>query len=176
MSARQTMSAGRTASPRLGRTRREASGGALLAALAAVMGRPALAAPASLSRNDDAFNARSLEAAMKALGLPEPIDSDKIVIDAPDVAENGANVPVEVTAKLFKATRILVIGEKNIFPLLADVSLTAAGETTSRVEPWIELKVKLAETSRLRVLVEADGMLYHAARSVRVIVGGCLPG
>lgn len=155
--------------------RRAVCVGSALSALAALLRAPAFAAEASRVRNDEAFNARSLDAALKALNLPTPIDSDKIIIDAPDVAENGANVPVEITAKLFKATRILVIAEKNLFPLLADVSLTPAGEA-ARVAPWIELKVKLAETSRLRVFVEADGTLYHAARSVRVIVGGCLPG
>lgn len=173
MSAWQALSA---RAPTAGLTRREAGAGSALAALAALLGAPARAAPATRMRNDEAFNARSLEAAIKALRLPEPVETDKIVIDAPDVAENGANVPVEVTAKLFKATRILVIGEKNIFPLLADVSLTPSGEAQASVEPWIELKIKLAETSRVRALVEADGALYHAARSVRVIVGGCLPG
>ena len=98
------------------------------------------------------------------------MDSAEIVIQVPDVAENGAQVPVEVSVRLPRVQRILLIGERNLFPLLADIRLS------ERSQPWLEAKVKLAESSRIRVIAQADGRLFTAARSVRVIVGGCLPG
>lgn len=116
------------------------------------------------------FNARSLDSVLRSLELPPAKPSDEIVIEAPDVAENGANVPIEITANLPGLTRLLVIGERNLFPLLADASFTG------RSKPWLELKVKLAETANVKVLALADGVLYSAQRQVKVIVGGCLPG
>jgi sulfur-oxidizing protein SoxY len=121
-------------------------------------------------RNVNAFDARSPGSVYAALGIKAPVESKHIKIDAPDVAENGANVPVEVSVNLPNLQRVLVIAEKNLFPLLADVRFT------SKSDPWVEMKIKLAETSPIRVIAEADGKLYTASRPVRVIVGGCLPG
>lgn len=128
--------------------------------------QPALAG----EREVHAFSAGSPESVYAALGLSAPLASTALVIQAPDVAENGAQVPLEVTVNLPRVQRILLIGEGNRFPLLADIRL---GE---RSKPWLEAKVKLAESSRVRVIAEADGRLYTATRDVRVIVGGCLPG
>jgi sulfur-oxidizing protein SoxY len=140
----------------------------LAACLVRVAGGPAWAEE---GRSTNAFNARSPDSVLGALGLPRKVvDSTDILIEAPDVAENGANVPVEVTVNLPKVERVLLLGEKNIYPLLADVRFQP------RVKPWFEVKVKLGETSKLLVLAQADGTLYSASRSVRVIVGGCLPG
>lgn len=141
---------------------------ASVAPLVALLGHPVAARAGE--RNLNAFNARSPESVYAALGLPRPIPSSAILIDAPDVAENGANVPVEVQVNLPGLERVLLIGERNLFPLLADMHFSPA------LAPWFEAKVKLAETSQVRVLALADGKLYTAARSVRVIVGGCLPG
>ena len=141
------------------------TGGAALAAVLAPM-MEALGA----DRIVNAFNARSTESVYAALGIKEPRETKEIKIDVPDVAENGANVPVEITVNLPNLQRILVIAEKNFFPLIADISFT------SQSDPWAEIKIKLAETSRVRVIAEAGNKLYMASRHVRVIVGGCLPG
>jgi sulfur-oxidizing protein SoxY len=125
---------------------------------------------AGAERNVNAFNGRSVESALGALDLPTAEESSLIDIDAPDVAENGANVPVEVTVRIPGADRVLVVGERNVFPLLADTRFTPG------VLPWFEFKVKLAETSHIRVYVVAGDRLYTTSRQVRVIVGGCLPG
>lgn len=149
-----------------------ASAGALLAALLA---SPRWARAAS--RNENAFNARSPESVFGALGLAAPTElaeGQGIRIHAPDVAENGANVPVEVSVSLPRVERVLLIAEKNLFPLLADAAF--APDAPIQVQPWLELKVKLGESSRLRVIVQADGRLYTTTRAVKVIVGGCLPG
>jgi sulfur-oxidizing protein SoxY len=128
--------------------------------------QPALAG----ERVAHAFAAGNPESVYTALGLTALATSTAIVIQAPDVAENGAQVPLEVTVRLPRVQRILLIAEGNRFPLLADIRL---GE---RSKPWLEAKVKLAESSRIRVIAEADGRLLTATRDVRVIVGGCLPG
>lgn len=144
-----------------------AAGGAAL--LAALLGSPAWAQTAD-GRNENAFNARSPASVYSALGIAAPAESPAIVLTVPDIAENGASVPVEVEVKLPDVTRILIVGDRNLFPLLADARLAP------RALPWFEAKVKLAETSNVRAIVEAGGKLYTAARRVRVIVGGCLPG
>lgn len=149
-----------------------ASAGALLVAL---LGSPRWALAAG--RKENAFNARSPESVYGALGLASPTElqaGESIAIHAPDVAENGANVPVEVAVSLPRVERVLLIAEKNLFPLLADARFSP--DAPIQVQPWLEVKVKLGETSSLRVIVQADGRLYTATRSVKVIVGGCLPG
>ena len=98
-----------------------------------------------------AFAARSLPAVLRALGLPEPEPSRLIRIGAPDIAENGANVPVEIVAELPGLTRLLLIGERNLVPLLLDARFTP------RLEPRLEARIKLAEDSDLVVLAEAAG-------------------
>ncbi|HLO78466.1 MAG TPA: thiosulfate oxidation carrier protein SoxY [Magnetospirillum sp.] len=140
------------------------------AAVAALLVRATRSAWADEGRNVNAFNARSVESALGALEVGTPAESNLIEIDAPDVAENGANVPVEVTVKVPGVERVLVLGERNVFPLLADLRFGPG------VVPWFEVKVKLAETSHVRVLALANGQVYAASRQVRVIVGGCLPG
>ncbi|MBK1681688.1 thiosulfate oxidation carrier protein SoxY [Rhodocyclus tenuis] len=120
------------------------------------------------TRNAGAFKARSWEAAYSSLGLPTPQPSSAILINAPDVADNGASVPVDVSIRVPNARRLLLIGERNSFPLLADI------EFSRRAEPWFEARIKLAETSDVRAIVIADGKAYTASRRVRVIVGGCV--
>jgi sulfur-oxidizing protein SoxY len=148
------------------RRRFMALGGAAL--LARFLGNPGVAWASERKLN--AFDARSPESVYAALGLSAPVESTEIIIQVPDIAENGAQVPVEVTVRLPRVQRILLIGELNLFPLLADIRL---GE---RSQAWFEAKVKLAESSRIRVIAQADGRLYTTSRPVRVIVGGCLPG
>lgn len=142
----------------------------LRAVLALALAGVTRSAWATTERNVNAFNGRSVESALGALDLPAAEDSALIDIDAPDVAENGANVPIEVTVRIPGVERVLVLGERNVFPLLADTRFGPG------VVPWFELKVKLGETSHVRVFALADGRLYTASRKVRVIVGGCLPG
>jgi sulfur-oxidizing protein SoxY len=142
----------------------------LRAALAVALVGATRTAWAGAERNLNAFNARSVESALGALDLSSAQESQLIDIDAPDVAENGANVPVEITVRVPGVERVVVVGERNVFPLLADTYFGPG------VLPWFELKVKLAETSHVRVYALADGRLHTASKHVRVIVGGCLPG
>ncbi len=149
--------------------RRQFLGGSL-ALLSAYLAPSGVWANTPESRNINAFNSRSPASVYVALGIKPPRDSDAIRIIAPDVAENGASVPVEIQTDLPQVERILLIGERNLFPLLADASFNP------KLKPWFEARVKLAETSKLRAIVQANGQLYSSSKSVRVIVGGCLPG
>ena len=77
-----------------------------------------------LERNHHAFDARSPDSLYAALGIHPPVECQDILIEAPDVAENGIKVPVEVRVDLPQVERILIIGESNRYPLLADVWLS----------------------------------------------------
>lgn len=144
--------------------------GTSLALLASYLAPGGAWADSPESRNINAFNARSPDSVYAALGIEPPRDSGEIRIIAPDVAENGASVPVEIQTDLPQVERILLIGERNLFPLLADARFNP------KLKPWFEARVKLAETSKLRTIVLANNQLYGSSKAVRVIVGGCLPG
>jgi sulfur-oxidizing protein SoxY len=116
----------------------------------------------------DAFNAEDLGDAERLLFGERPVEeTDRIAIDAPDIAENGRNVPVDVTTALPGATSITLLSDTNPFPLLARAHLTP------KIAPRIATRVKLGGTGNLIALVEADGGLYRAKRSVKVTAGGC---
>jgi sulfur-oxidizing protein SoxY len=116
----------------------------------------------------DAFNAEDLGDAKRLLfGERSVEETDRIAIDAPDIAENGRNVPVEVTTALPGATSITLLSDTNPFPLLARAHLTP------KIVPRIATRVKLGGTGNLIALVEADGGIYRAKRSVKVTAGGC---
>ena len=112
----------------------------------------------------NAFTAKNVEEALQALFLET---SDKITINTPEIAENGAVVPVEITADLPKVESITIIADGNPRPL------TAQFQFAENAEAWIKTRIKMAETSNVVVVVKADGKLYTARRSVKVTIGGC---
>jgi sulfur-oxidizing protein SoxY len=94
-------------------------------------------------------------------------DSKDILIDAPQIAENGAVVPIEITSNIANTRSIAVVIEKNPFPLAAKFDF---GEGAL---PFVKLNAKLGESSFVRVVAEAGGRFYTAAREVKVTIGGC---
>jgi sulfur-oxidizing protein SoxY len=144
-------------------TRRTVTFG-LAAALGAALLRPwnALAA-----WNQGAFQAKSTLDGMKALGITEPQDSGDIVIRAPDIAENGAVVPIDITSNIPGTTSIAVFIEKNPFPY------TGTFEFAAGAVPFVHLRAKMGETSPVRVVVAANGKFYTTAKEVKVTIGGC---
>jgi sulfur-oxidizing protein SoxY len=136
----------------------------LVAALGAVLLRPVRALAAW---NDGAFKAKSTMDGMKALGISNPQDSSDIVIRAPDIAENGAVVPIDVTSNIPGTTRISVFIEKNPFPY------TGSFEFAAGAVPFVHLRAKMGETSPVRVVVAANGKFYTTAKEVKVTIGGC---
>jgi len=142
------------------------AGGALglLAAFGAAMLSPVRALAAW---NKGAFEAKSTLDAMRALGVNNTEESQEIQIRAPDIAENGAVVPIDITSNIAGTSAILVFIEKNPFPYVGtfDVSQGAV--------PFVHLRVKMGETSPVRVVVAAGGKHYTTAKEVKVTIGGC---
>lgn len=115
-----------------------------------------------------AFEAKSVDDALTALfESTETTPSDKIKINAPDIAENGAVVRVEVNTDLEKVESIAIVAEKNPIPLVAQFKL---GENALG---FVSTRIKMGETGKVIAVVKADGKLYTAEKEVKVTVGGC---
>jgi sulfur-oxidizing protein SoxY len=150
----------RSASRRI--TLRRLGGLALAATLGMIGPLRALAA----EWNKAAFDARAVPDALKALGIPAATESDRIDLKAPEIAENGAIVPLEITSSLPGTQTVYVIAEKNPQPLVAQFDLTG-------IEPFISTRIKMGESAKVRVIVKAGGKFYSASREVKVTIGGC---
>jgi len=136
----------------------------LLAALGVLLLKP-LAALAAW--NEQAFGAKSTADALKSLGAPSAATSKDIVIEAPQIAENGAVVPIEVSSNIPGTSSIAVLIENNPFPLAGRF------EFKDGALPFVKLNVKMGETSDVRVLAEAGGKHSVATREIKVTIGGC---
>jgi sulfur-oxidizing protein SoxY len=136
----------------------------LLAVLGVLLLKPFAALAAW---NEQAFGAKSAADALKGLGAASPAPSKDIVIEAPQIAENGAVVPIEVSSNIPGTSSIAVLIEKNPFPLAGRF------EFKDGALPFVKLNVKMGETSDVRVLAEAGGKHYVATREIKVTIGGC---
>ena len=142
------------------------AGGAL--GLLAVLGSTLLKPGRALAAwNKGAFEAKSAIDAMKALGMSNAEDSKDIVIRAPDIAENGAVVPIDITSNIPGTTSISVFIEKNPFPY------TGTFDFSQGAVPFVHLRAKLGESTPVRVVVAAGGKYYTTAKEVKVTIGGC---
>jgi len=141
-----------------------AGAGTVAVAVAAGLLKPTMAlagAPRS------AFEAKSVGDALKGMGATAAADSKDITIKAPDIAENGAVVPVEVTSGIAGTTAIAIIAEKNATPLVADFDLM------NGAQGFISTRIKMGQTSLIRAVVTAGGKTFTAAKEVKVTIGGC---
>jgi len=134
------------------------------AALAAGLAAPLRALAAW---NREAFQSKTAANALKELGVAASIESKDILIEAPQIAENGAVVPIEITSNLPGTRSIALVIDKNPFPL------TARFEFSEGAVPYVKVNVKLGESSFVRAVAEAGGRHYSAAREVKVTIGGC---
>ncbi len=139
--------------------------GALGAVLAAGLLRPVAALAATW--NKEAFAAKSAADALKSLGASSTEASSAIVIEAPQIAENGAVVPIEVTSNIPGTTSIVVLIEKNPFPLAGKFDFMEGAL------PFVKLNVKMGETSDVRAVATAGGRNYTATKEIKVTIGGC---
>lgn len=139
--------------------------GVLAAALAAGLVKPERALAASW--NKAAFDAKSALDALKSIGAASTQESGEIVIEAPQIAENGAVVPIEITSKVAGTKSIAVLIEKNPFPLAGQFHFMDGAV------PFIKVNVKMGESSIVRVVAEAGGKYYTATKEVKVTIGGC---
>jgi sulfur-oxidizing protein SoxY len=117
--------------------------------------------------NKSAFEAKSLDEAVKALGGPSAAQSTDITITAPDIAENGAVVPVGVTSKIPNTQNVYILVEKNPNSLAAGFAIPAG------TEPNVSTRIKMGQTSNVHAVVKADNKFYVATKEVKVTLGGC---
>jgi sulfur-oxidizing protein SoxY len=152
-------------------TRRLILKGAVTVALIGLGDIPFSLAPAFAAANDkypeDAFKAKSDADAIKSLYGKTAEASDKVKLDAPEIAENGGVVPISVSTSLADVTSISFLVSENPNALAASYKI-AAGTL-----PSVANRLKMAKTSNVIVIVEAGGKLYSATKEVKVTVGGC---
>ncbi len=118
--------------------------------------------------NKTAFAANELNNAISAkYGNMPVIDSDQVVLEAPEIAENGAVVPIKFSSYLKNVKSISVFVEKNPLPLVAAFNL-GKGSSTS-----ISVRIRMGTTSKVIVLAESDGKLHRTSQEVKVTIGGC---
>ena len=117
--------------------------------------------------NKAGFEAKATADALKTLGASGAQPSRDIAIAAPDIAENGAQVPVTVTSKIPRTQSISIIADKNPFPLTSSFDFAAGAEG------YVSTKLKMAQTSNVIVVVKADGKFFTASKEVKVTIGGC---
>lgn len=117
--------------------------------------------------NKSGFESKVAAEAMKSLGASAAADSRDIIITAPDIAENGAVVPVEVVSRIPNTQSISIIAEKNPFPLTATIDFA------NGAEPYAYVRIKMGQTSNVRAIVKADGKFFTAFKEVKITIGGC---
>jgi sulfur-oxidizing protein SoxY len=119
--------------------------------------------------NKGAFESKTVADALRQLKITAPVDTKDIVIRAPDIAENGAVVPIEIQSNIPGTKSMVVLLEKNPFPYAANFDFAQGAAL-----PFVALRVKMGETSNVRVVVAtADGRFLTAAKEVKVTIGGC---
>ncbi|MFZ4759424.1 MAG: thiosulfate oxidation carrier protein SoxY [Burkholderiaceae bacterium] len=138
------------------------------AALAAAGWLPVSNAQSNTAWNKAAFDAKSVAELMKTLGVPAPVESKQVTLGAPDIAENGAVVPLTVATTVPGARRLLILVEKNPNTLAASFEL---GES---IEANFGTRVKMNTSSDVyAVAITADGRALFARKDVKVTLGGC---
>ena len=118
--------------------------------------------------NKAAFEAKNLADAIKALGAGAPTESANVTIGGPDIAENGAVVPLTAATTLPGVKQILILVEKN------PAVLVALFNVTDSVEPSFATRAKMGQSSDVfAVAIMADGKALFAKKEVKVTLGGC---
>ena len=139
--------------------------GVLGLAMAAGLFRPGFA---WAEWNKQAFDTKSLNDAVKAMGGGGATESKDITITSPDIAENGAVVPFTIASKVPNTDSIAILVEKNPNILAANFQIPQG------TEPWVNTRVKMGQTSNVIALVKtSDGKFHYASKEVKVTLGGC---
>ncbi len=114
-----------------------------------------------------AFKADSYSGALSAIGADGTTLSDKVKLKAPEIAENGAVVPIQVSSTLENIESISILVEKNPTPLTAQFKMFPG------LKPDFKIRVRMGETSKVIAVVQAGGKSYTAESEVKVTIGGC---
>ncbi|MCX2862177.1 thiosulfate oxidation carrier protein SoxY [Paucibacter sp. PLA-PC-4] len=127
-----------------------------------------LSAQAQAAFNRAAFDAKSMDEMLKALGLGKPTESKEVTLTGPDIAENGAVVPLGVASTAAGVKRLLLLVEKN--PNI----LAASFDVSDAVEASMSTRVKMGQTSNVfAVAITGDNKVLFAQKEVKVTLGGC---
>ncbi|MBP6898486.1 MAG: thiosulfate oxidation carrier protein SoxY [Burkholderiaceae bacterium] len=118
--------------------------------------------------NNAAFDAKTLAELAKALGVSAPVESKDVTLTGPDIAENGAVVPVGCASAAAGVKRLMILVEKN--PSM----LCGLFEVSDAVEANFSTRVKMGQSSNvMAVAVMADGKVLYAQKEIKVTLGGC---
>jgi sulfur-oxidizing protein SoxY len=118
--------------------------------------------------NKSAFDAKSVADVTKAYGAGAPVESKDVTLTGPDIAENGAVVPLAVATTLPNVKHVLLLVEKNPSALVAKFDVSDA------VEPNFSTRAKMGQSSDVyAVAITADGKAFYAKKEVKVTLGGC---
>ena len=139
--------------------------GVAAAALAAGLLKPQRVLAAEWDK--DAFRAKTAADALKQIGAADAAESKDLFMDAPQIAENGAVVPVEVSSSIPGTKSLSIVVDKNPFPLSAKFDFEEGAL------PYVKVNLKMGQTSTVRAIAEANGKHYVATREVKVTIGGC---
>ena len=145
--------------------RRALKSGGVFAALLAAGLIPAGRARAAW--NKAAFEGKSIQEALGALGAAGPATSDDVQIIASDIAENGAVVPVQIVSRVPGTTQIVLLVEKNpnVLAGIFEIGPDIVADVTTRI--------KMMQTSNVVAVVKADGKALSAVKEIKVTLGGC---
>ena len=136
--------------------------------LALLAGAGLLPRAAKAAWTQAAFEAKSLADAIRALGAAAPVESKDVSLTAPDIAENGAVVPVACACALPGVKRLALLVEKN------PNALAAVFDVSDAIEPNFSTRVKMGQSSNVvAVAMLADGKVLYTQKEVKVTLGGC---
>ena len=128
--------------------------------------KPGRALAAEWQKNS--FSARTINDALKAYGSASASESGDILISAPEIAENGAKVEIEVNCRIPNTRSIAIFADKNPTPLCAEIEFGANAQAYARIQ------LKLGESTRLRAIAKTqDGKSHVAFKEIKVTLGGC---
>ena len=147
--------------------RQSIKAGGSLALVAAAISAGVIPASAFANWNKAAFEAKNMADVLKAMGGATAEKSADIIITAPDIAENGAVVPVAVASKIANTQSISILVEKNPSSLAAEFEILAGTEAN------VGTRVKMGQSSNIHAVVKAGGKYYVATKEVKVTLGGC---
>jgi sulfur-oxidizing protein SoxY len=149
------------------KVRREVFTGIALTASGIALATIGLPMSASAAAARPVFDTKGIDEAMRLLGAAEATATDRITIEAPNVASNGSMIPVVAESLLPGTDYLAVFADKNPLPLLAEFDFAPGAK------PYASIRVKMRETSNVRVIARSEGRFYVASRRVKVTIGGC---
>lgn len=144
------------------------SGAAALALAASAGIAPAAHAQNAAGWNKAAFDGKSLADAAKAMGATSaPVESKDLILQAPEIAENGAVVRVGAQSNIPNTTQLAMVVEKN------PSALAAMFEIPAGTDPTVSTNIKMGQSSNVYALAKAGDKFYYAVKEVKVTLGGC---